>query len=179
MAYFSGSDGRLFLYDNGTWRHAARATNWQISTSQTSLDTTTLEDTDRTVTPGIRTTTGSCALFYYQPTEGDNGLSTSRNDSSNWCAELVGKLISEQKDTSVDRPGVAKGKPELVRFRLANHDGSNSSASSANRGKWIEIDAYLTSASMSMAVGEVFKAEINFDVVGAPRDVTMFPVANN
>ena len=179
MTYFSGSDGRLFFDDNGTWRNAARTTNWQLSTSQGSLDTTTLEDTDRTVIPGIRSTTGSCSLFYYQPSEGDNGLSTSRNDNSNWCAAIVGKLISEQKNTSASKPGVSMGKPELVRFRFSNHDGSNISESPANRGKWIEVDAYITNASMSMAVGEVFKAEIAFDVVGAPRDVTMFPVATN
>ena len=177
MAYFSGSDGRLFFDDNGNWRKAARATNWMLTTTQTSLDTTTLECTDRTVTPGVRSTTGSCSIFYYQPSEGDNGLSTARNDNSNWCAEIVGKLISEQTDTSVDSPGVAKGKPQMVRFRFSNHDGSNGTASEANRGKWIEVDAYLTSATMTMAVGEIFRAEIAFDVVGAPRDVTMFPVA--
>lgn len=179
MAYFSGSDGRLFLYDNGAWRNAARTTNWQLTTSQASLDTTTLEDTDRTVTPGVRATSGSCSLFYYQPSEGDNGLSTARNDNSNWCAEIVGKLISEQADTSTYRPGISKGKPELVRFRFSIHDGSNSSASPANRGKWVEVDAYLTNATMIMGVGEVFKADITFDVVGAPRDVTLFPVATN
>ena len=37
MAYFSGSDGRLFLDDNGTWRNAARTTNWQLTTSQATI----------------------------------------------------------------------------------------------------------------------------------------------
>jgi len=178
MAYFSSSDGRLFFDDNGTWRKVARATNWQLTTSQSSLDTTTLECTDRTVTPGVRTTTGTCNIFYYQPTEGDNGLGTARNDNSNWCAEIVGKLISEQTNTSTDDPGIAKSKPQLVRFRLSVNDGSNGTAAEASQGKWIDVDAYLTSAAMTMAIGEVFQAQISFDVVGAPRDVTMFPVAS-
>lgn len=179
MAYFSGSDGRLFYYDNGTWRKAARATNWQLTTSQSSLDTTTLEDTDRTVTAGIRSTSGSCSIFYYQPTEGDNALGSARSDDSNWCAAIIGNLISEQTDTSGDSPGIAKGKPQLVRFRFSLHDGSSMTASQVDRGKWIDVDAYLTSAVLRMGVGEIFQAEVNFDVVGAPVDVTMFPVAVN
>ena len=179
MAYFSGSDGRLFYDDNGTWRKAARASNWQLTTSQSSLDTTTLEDTDRTVTAGVRTTTGSCSIFYYQPVEGDNALGSARSDDSNWAAAIVGKLISERTDTSGDSPGVAKGKPGVCRFRFSNHDGSNATQSEADRGKWIEVDAVLTSASLTMGVGEVFSADISFDVIGAPRDVTMFPVTTS
>ena len=40
-------------------------------------------------------------------------------------------------------------------------------------GRYVEVDAVLTSAAMNMAVGEIFAADVSFDVVGAPRDITV------
>ena len=155
MTYFSGSDGSLLFDINGSWTKVARATNWSLNTSQSSLDTTTLEDTDRTVIPGVRTTNGSCTVFYYQESMGSN--------AQNQCSLIVGKLLKER--TQADKPGQA-AKPDLVRFRMRIADGST-------EGKRIDIEAYLTSASMRLAVGEVLAAELTFDVVGAPLSVTV------
>ena len=155
MTYFSGSDGSLLFDVNGNWTKVARATNWSLSTSQSSLDTTTLEDTDRTVIPGIRTTSGSCTVFYYQESAGSN--------AQNQCSVIVEKLLKER--TQTDKAGQA-AKPDLVKFRMRIADGST-------EGKKIDVEAYLTGASMRMAVGEVLAAELTFDVVGAPLSVTI------
>ena len=139
----------------GTWRKAARATNWSVNVSQSSLTTTTLEDTDRTVIPGVRTTTGSCTIFYYQKSRGNN--------DENSCSTLIKKLLKER--TQGSEPGIA-AEPELVQFRMNIEDGTSA-------GRYVEVDAYLTNVSMSLAVGEVFSADISFDVVGAPTGVTV------
>ena len=155
MTYFSGSDGSLLFDIDGTWTKVARATNWSLNTSQSSLTTTTLEDTDRTVIPGVRTTTGSCSIFYYQESMGSN--------AQNQCAIVINRLLKER--TQTDTPGQA-AKPDLVKFRMLIADGSTD-------GKRVDVEAYLTNVSMSMAVGEVFSAEVSFDVVGAPVSVTI------
>ena len=96
MAFYSGSQGQLLI--DGV--AAARVQGWSVSTSLGLLDTTSLEDTDRTSTPGVRSTTGSCTLFYYAPDPGEQG----RNDAS----ALINKLNQEQPGRSTPRAGQRK-----------------------------------------------------------------------
>ena len=156
MAYFSGRDGAVYLEVSGTYQKIGKATNWQLTSSQASLDTTTLEDTDRTVIYGVRSMTGSCRILYYQ---------TSNDNAGNYASTLINKLVKES--TANDEPGIGADS-EVVRMRFAVNDGSNTPV-----GRYVEVDAVLTSAAMNMAVGEVFAADVSFDVVGAPRDITV------
>lgn len=138
----------------------AKATNWSLTSSQSSLTTTTLEDTDRTVIPGVRTTTGSCTVFYYQESRGNN--------SNNYCSQLINTLMKARSDTDVGDEGIAAS-PEQVMLRFNVDDGSNAEEG----GRFVEFDALLTSAAINMGVGEIFSAQIGFDVIGAPRRVTI------
>ena len=61
MTYYSGKDGTLTY--NGTL--VAKVSNWNISTTVDTLDTTALKESDRTFVPGIRSTSGSATVFYY------------------------------------------------------------------------------------------------------------------
>lgn len=61
MAFSSGINGKLIVGSTTL----GQVKNWQWSVAQTLLDTTYLSDTDKTVAPGLRTTTGSCTLHYY------------------------------------------------------------------------------------------------------------------
>jgi hypothetical protein len=61
MTYYSGKDGTLTY--NGTL--IAKVSNWSISTQVDALDTTALTESDRTFVPGIRSTSGSATIFYY------------------------------------------------------------------------------------------------------------------
>jgi len=160
MAYFSGSQGNLYMQVSNTWRKVAQCVDWSLNASQAVLDTTTLEDTDRTIIPGIRSTNGSCTIFYYQETAGSN--------ANNYCAQIIHKLSKERTTGSVD--GIAS-KPETVKFRLVVDDGT---ADTNTPGKWVEVDALITSAAITMGVGQVFQASINFEVNGAPTDITMY-----
>lgn len=151
MAYFSGSNGSMLV--NGT--KAAAVTSWDISSNLGTLDATTLEDTDRVSVPGIRSTSGSCTLFYYQETAGSN--------QGNTASELVRKVMKGRTTGSV--PGQA-AEAEKVQFRLRVDDGSAAQ-------RYVTVDAYITAAQMRMAVGEVLSAQISFEVIGAPLEVAV------
>jgi hypothetical protein len=149
--YFSGSQGQLLI----DGQKAARVSGWSISSSLGLLDTTSLEDTDRTSTPGIRTTTGSCSLFYYAPDPGETG----RNDAS----YLIDKLL---KDRLAGQGAGQASEAERVTLRLRVNDGTTV-------GKFVEVQAYLTSVEMRMSVGEVLSAQVAWESVGAPVQVDL------
>ena len=145
--YFSGQHGRLYI--NGV--KAASVTNWSINSSMSPLGTTTLEETDQTFINGLRSTTGSCSLYYYQ--DGNN----------NSARDIVEKLMKERNVGSV--PGVAAA-AENVTLKLYVNDGTSA-------GKSVTVDALITSAAMQMAVGEVLSAQVAFQVNGAPTSVDL------
>jgi hypothetical protein len=61
MTYYSGKDGTL-TYDGTV---VAKVSNWSISATVDTLETTVLTDGDRTYVPGLRTSSGSATIFYY------------------------------------------------------------------------------------------------------------------
>jgi len=150
MAYYSGRDGELLI--DGV--KAAKVRSWTLSASASTLDTTTLQDTDRTVIYGVRSTTGSCSLFYYTS---DPTLKT-----DNSASVLLNKII---KARSGGEPGQA-GEPEMVTLRLRVSDGTTT-------GKFIEGQAALTSVAMAMSVGEILSADVSFEFNGAPTGVNL------
>ena len=147
MPFYSGTDGRLLI----DGKEAARVRSWSYSASQSTLDTTSLADTDRTVTEGIRSHSGSCALWYYADPGGNN------------ASTLLQKLIKAR--TVGNEAGIAP-ESERVTLRLKIHDQST-------EGKYIEGEAIITSAAMAMSVGEVLSAEIAFEFNGAPTAVNI------
>jgi hypothetical protein len=147
MTYFSGQHGSLYIDSV----KAAAVTNWSINSSMSPLSTTTLEDTDNTIITGLRTTTGSCTLFYYQ------------DGTNNSARDLVEMLMKERTVGSVD--GIA-AETKPVQLKLFINDGTTT-------GKFITVEALLTSAAMTMAVGEVLAASVAFQVNGAPVGVDL------
>ena len=163
MTYSSGTTGYLYvkLATENTWVKGAAVKNWSLVTAQSVLDTTTLEDTDRTLTNGLRTTSGTCSLFYYQPTAGNN--------TGNTASWLVHELLKQRSAGAI--AGVAQ-ESQLVDFRLGNADGRTGGAGDpAEGGHFIEVSAYLTGAQIRMGVGEVYSADVTFDVQGAPTQM--------
>ena len=147
MSYFSGQHGSLFIGS----KKAAAVSAWSLNSSMSPLGTTTLEDTDQTFINGLRTSTGSCTLLYYQ--DGD------KNDAR----DLVEKLIKER--IAGDTAGQAAS-AENVTLKLNINDGSST-------GKFITVEALLTSAGIQMAVGEVLSTQVSFQVNGAPLSVDL------
>jgi hypothetical protein len=147
MAFYSGTDGRLLI----DGQEAARVRSWSYSATQATLDTTSLADTDRTVTEGIRSHSGSCALWYYA------------DDSGNDASTLLRKLI-KARTVGADE-GIAP-ESERVTLRLKIQDQTIG-------GKYIEGEAIITSAALAMSVGEVLSADIAFEFNGAPTEVNI------
>ena len=119
------------------------------------LTTTTLEDTDSNFIHGLRTSTGSCTLYYYDYTSGG----TRKNDA----VTLVETLIQARSTGS--EPGIAP-EPQNVTLELQV-------VVDANTTRKFEVEALVTNASMTMAVGEVLSAEVSFQVNGAPKAVAL------
>lgn len=61
MSYYSGKDG--YLKYNGIT--VAKVSNWSVSSTVDTLEVTNLFLNDRTFVPGLRTTSGSATIFYY------------------------------------------------------------------------------------------------------------------
>jgi hypothetical protein len=61
MTYYSGKDGTLTY--NGSV--VAKVSNWSVSSTVETLDVTNLSLNDRTFVPGLRSSTGSATIFYY------------------------------------------------------------------------------------------------------------------
>ena len=140
--FYSGQDGRLII-DNST---AAKVRSWSFTVNQAVLETVSLEDTDRTLIPGIKSVTGSCSLYYYQATAG--------NDTD--VTRLLKQMI---KCNSGDGGEQGDMKGSTVKFQLKVLDGNNDRS--------ITFYAYITSLSMTCSVGEVLSADASFEVNGA------------
>ena len=145
--YYSGQHGSLYI--DGS--KAAAVVSWSLNASMSPLSTTTLEDTDQTFVNGLRTSTGSCSLLYYQ--DGNN----------NSARDLVEKLVKER--TVGTTAGVA-AQAENVSLKLYINDGTTA-------GKSVTVDALITNAAMQMAVGAVLSAQVSFQVNGAPTSVDL------
>ena len=120
--------------------------SWSFTVNQAVLETVSLEDTDRTLIPGIRSVTGSCSLYYYQETAGgttDTGT-------------LLGEMITANSGSGGEQGGGTKG---TVKFELKVLDGNNDRS--------ITFYAYITSLAMTSSVGEVLSADVSFEVNGA------------
>ena len=151
--FYSGQDGQLFV-DNAA-SPVAKVRSWSFTASQAVLETVSLEDTDRTIIPGIRSITGSCSIYYYSESgsnTGEGGVST-----------LLQKFV---KPSGGSTAGTAKTtKASNVRLKLLIDDGSTDK-------RFIDFYAYITSLSMTNAVGQVLAADISFEVDGAPLGTT-------
>ena len=151
--FYSGTQGQMFI--DGT--KAAKVRSWSINSSLGLLDTTTLGDTDATSTPGIRTNTGNCTIYYFAPTDGTAG--------TNSCSDLIRKLLKQQSAGGTD--GQAP-EAEKVTLKLAITENVSSTGV-----KHIQGDVYLTSVAMTCAVGEVFSADVAFQCDGAWTEVAL------
>ena len=147
--YFSGQHGSLDI--DGL--KAAKVTDWQITGTSPQLDVSSLGDTDAVITPGIRSTSGSCTLFYYEPADNHP------NDAS----KMLNKILKAQSDAA--EPGQADVS-DKVTLTLIINDGTT-------QGKRIKVDAFITSATIGMAVNSISTASIAFTSIGAPVEVSV------
>ena len=155
MPFYSGKDGELEIgttvNGNTVFTAAAKIRAYQLSSNLTTLETTTLGDRDRTTIAGIRNMSGTCDLYYYAVNPNDT--------STNSASVLLNRLIK----ASASGQGAES---EAVPLKFVVNDGTASK-------KLIQGNCLITSAAMTMAVGEVFSAAIAFEFVGSPTEMTL------
>ena len=117
-----------------------KVTSWSLQAEVELLETTSLGDSVRSFTPGVQAFSGSASLIYYKA-----------DDNSIDASDLLRKLIK------TGTAGVTAADTVALTLRLA--DGSDLND--------ITLTAYITSASIGAAVGEIVSAQISFQGTGA------------
>jgi hypothetical protein len=162
MPFYAGQKGKMFMSTGTTGSSAssneiAKVVNWSFNQTQNVIETTSLGDTDRLLCAGVRQLSGSCRVYYYK--------SGGRND----CARILSQVMPGNKSSIVDNATYGQNtESEPVVFRLFVEAGTND--------KWVDIPAYITSVSMTMAVGEVLAADISFEATGAALSTSTIQV---
>lgn len=121
-----------------------KVTNWSLQADLETLECTTLGDSQRNYVPGVQSFSGSASLLYYLDTDGTNDASI-----------LLQKVIKTNGITTADAV--------TLTLRFANGSTNND----------VTITAYITSATIGASVGEIVKAQINFQGTGALTTVTI------
>jgi len=162
MAYFTGATGKLFLNNTTTnvEREIAAVQNWSVSSSVSLVSTKTLSQTDDVFTAVGRSTTGSCRILYYQE---NLGVKSSDNSASTFLSKVL-----KSRDSTAGIPSGASldqndtdNSFNTFRIRLKIDDGTGN-------GKFIDMRVFITNVSLSMSVGDVVAADIQFQCQGAP-----------
>ena len=146
--FYSGQDGKLFVADsvtdiNSNSDEIAKVRSWSFTVNTSVLETVSLGDHDRTIIPGMSSTTGSCSIYYYA----DN--TATGNNANRLSPRIISKILP-----------TTSGERQKVRFRLqvdSNHR--------------IDIDAVITSFVMTNSVGEVMAADVSFEADGLPKNM--------
>jgi hypothetical protein len=124
----------------------AKVVNFQLSANLETLETTALSDNLRSYTPGVVGYSGSATLLYYK--DGDGNINTANLLSRLFRAGTAGVIIADN-----------------VEFTFRWVDGTDNND--------IKLTAYLTSASIGAATGDIVRAEIAFQGTGPLSTVTI------
>lgn len=124
----------------------AKVVSFSVQSNLETLETTTLNEHLRSYTPGVTGYSGTASLLYYKD---DNGSVNTTN--------LLNKLY--KTETS----GVSSSDTVDLTFRWIDGADDND----------IRVTAYITSASIGAATGEIVRAEISFQGTGALTTVTI------
>ena len=124
----------------------AKVVNFQLSSNLETLETTTLNEHIRVYVPGVVGYSGSATLLYYKE---DDGTFNTTN------------ILSKLYKTGID--GVSSSDTVELTFRWVDGTDNND----------IKLTAYITSASIGAATGDIVRAEIAFQGTGTLSTVTI------
>ena len=131
MGFLTGRDGSITY----AGKKLAKVASWSLSSQVEALETTSLADTARNYTTGIKSASGSCAIWYYDDAP----------------ESLLSKVIKTGEATDAD----------IVEMTLGF--GANA----------VSFKALITNAELSMAVGAVLQAQVQFNACGDMTDVKL------
>jgi hypothetical protein len=118
----------------------AKVVSFSVSSNLETLETTTLGDGVRSYSPGVTGYSGSATLLYYK--DDSNAINTT---------DLLNKLIK------TGTAGVSSSDTVELTFRWVDGTDNND----------IKLTAYITSASIGAATGDIVRAEVSFQGTGA------------
>jgi len=124
----------------------AKVVNFSLQANLETLETTTLGDSLRSYIPGVLGYSGNASLLYYK--DNDNNINT---------ANILNKLVK------TGTAGVSSS--DTVELTLRWEDGSDKND--------ITLTAYITSATIGAATGEISRADIAFTGTGALSTVSI------
>jgi hypothetical protein len=136
MGFYTGRSGSLVV----DGKPVAKIRDWSLDTTVELLSTTTIDSAVNTFTPGVKGATGSATLMYYR-------LEPSESTAFTQFTALLSKIHKTGAVTEADR----------VLLRL-NVGGTASDD--------IQFNAYITSAQLGAATGELSVVPIQFTVDG-------------
>ena len=151
--FYSGQDGKLFVdSENDTISstdEVAKVRSWSFTINTSVLETVSLGDFDRTIIPGITSTTGSASIYYYATDVSDT------HSAGKLSTKIIDKILPRSGNTpqSTERP--------KVKFRLQ-----------VDSKHYMDIQGVITSFTMTNSVGEVMAADISFEADGTPTEST-------
>ena len=157
MAFFTGTHGSLELEG----AKIAAVQNWSFTVNVQTADSSTLGATDTTIVPVRRTTTGSCRILYYQEVLGVK----SGTDSA---SRFINKVAIARTAGEIGAPLNQNGDEIFTTLQLKVDDGSTGSD-----GRHIEMRILITSLTLTMSVGEIFAADIQFQNNGAIKGLDL------
>lgn len=124
----------------------AKVVSFQLSSNLETLETTTLNEHIRVYVPGVVGYSGSATLLYYKE---DNGTFNT--------TDVLNKLYKTGNE------GVSNTDTVELTFRWIDGTDNND----------IKLTAYITSASIGAATGDIVRAEIAFQGTGVLSTVTI------
>ena len=161
--YYSGQHGSLFFGSNNDAR--ANVRDWSFSTQMATLDATTLGDTYKVPVNGIRTLTCNATVFW------SSGQDPQSIKNSNTAHAMLTSLIEirNQGANASSKPGQADEARQSMRLELRVGDGYTTKTG----GRGISMEVKVVSAQMTMAHGEIFAANVQFESIGAPTEFSL------
>jgi hypothetical protein len=136
MGFFTGRTGSL-IFDS---KPVAKIRDWSLETTVELLSTNTIDSAVNTFTPSLKGATGSATLMYYRLESGESATSTQ-------FTALLGKVMKSGAADTTDRV--------LLELNVGGDAADD-----------IKLNAYITSAQVSVSTGELSVVPIQFTMDG-------------
>ena len=153
MSFYTGQHGilRLASPNNSKYEPVAKVRDWSINFQMDTIDTSTLQDVDRTKLPGLRSFDGSATVLYY---------SEANSNFQELTKETI-KTGPALNTTTTKNFGAQAAGAGVVQMQLKVGQGTQQ--------KTCGFSCYITGWQMTCSTGEVFQANMTFTGTGAPH----------
>jgi hypothetical protein len=141
MGFYTGRQGSLVFGG----KNVAKIRDWSVETTVELLSTNTIDSAFNTFTPGVKGATGSATLMYYRLEAGESATRTE-------FTALLSKIMQKGTITEANRV-----------FLELNVGGGAADD--------IKMNAYITSAQVSVSTGELSVVPIQFTMDGDFEEV--------